>query len=70
MVFMNKTVLCLSRSVTCPGQHCAVIYISEGTIRLKNRKKKNPTCATQNTLIHLGCGPEKHLSVRECLSRW
>lgn len=73
MVFTKKTILCLSRSVTCPGHRCAVIYISEGTINgreKKKKKKKNPVCATRNTSVYLGCVPEKHLSVREHLRGW
>lgn len=70
--FMNKTVLCVSRSGTCLGHHCALTYISEGTIRAKikkeNRKKKNAICATQAPSVHLGCGPEKHLGVCKCFS--
>lgn len=37
---MKQAVLCLSRSVTCPGHWCAVIYISKGIIRAKKDKGK------------------------------
>jgi len=60
---MKKTVLCLSK--TCPGHQCAVTYLSghhQGE-KSPKRKKKTPTCATQNTLLGLGCGPEQHFSL-------